>query len=122
MLSKKILIIEDEQSLARALELKLSHSGFEVRTALDGISGLELLDKETFDLILLDLIMPKMNGYEVLDRLKEKQNKVPVIVLTNLGQEEDKSRVENLGAVGFFVKSNTPLAEIAKYIDEFFKR
>ncbi|MEI8103727.1 MAG: response regulator [Candidatus Moraniibacteriota bacterium] len=122
MSTKKILIIEDEQSLAHALELKLTHSGFEVRTALDGISGLELSDKETFDLILLDLIMPKMNGYEVLAQLKEKQNKTPVIVLTNLGQDEDKTRVESLGVIGFFVKSNTPLAEIVEYIEKFFSK
>jgi len=120
--AKRILIIEDEQSIARALELKLTHSGFQTSSAADGVAGLERLEQEAFDLVLLDLIMPKMNGYEVLERLQAKQNPPPVIVLTNLGQEEDQERVRALGARGFFVKSNTPLVDIVECVQSFLEK
>jgi len=120
--AKRILIIEDEQSIARALELKLTHSGFQTSSAADGVAGLERLEQEAFDLVLLDLIMPKMNGDEELERLQAKQNPPPVIVLTNLGQEEDQERVRALGARGFFVKSNTPLVDIVECVQSFLEK
>lgn len=111
-ISKKILIIEDEKTLARALELKLSRAGFNVRAVFNGEDGLILLEKETFDLILLDLIMPKMDGFGVLRRLVELQIKTPVIVLSNLSQENDAKKTKAFGAKEFFIKSNTPISAI----------
>src|SRR3990167_9375602 len=107
---KKILIIEDEKPMARALELKLTHEGFEATITLNGESALEMLEKETFDLIVCDLVMPKMDGFKVLETLKEKKIKTPVMVLTNLSQEDDEKRAKSLGAKEFFIKSNTPIA------------
>lgn len=116
---KKILIIEDEKSMAQALELKLMHAGFKTKAVFNGKEGVELLQKETFTLILLDLVMPKMDGFKVLEILKKKKIKTPVIVLSNLSHENDEKWAKALGAKDFFIKSNTPIAEIVKRIKQF---
>ena len=118
---KRILIIEDEKPMAHALELKLTHVGFEAHTAPNGEEGLALLEKENFDLVLLDLVMPKLDGFAVLAEIKKKGIKTPVMVQTNLSQENDEKRAKELGAKGFFIKSNTPIAEIVEQIKNFFK-
>ncbi|MDO8183434.1 MAG: response regulator [bacterium] len=118
---KKILIIEDEKSLARALELKLTISGFEVKIVFNGEDGLGLIQQELFDLILLDLIMPKMDGFSVLEFLKKKKIKTPVMVLSNLSQEDDIRRTKKFGAKEFFIKSNTPIATIVKQVVKLLK-
>ena len=74
--------------------------------------------KEKFDLILLDLIMPVMDGFELLEKMKERGLKTPVIVLTNLGQTEDAKKAKELGAVDYFIKSNTAIADVVKHIDK----
>ena len=101
----KILVVEDEKPIARPISLKLKFSGFDVCNAYDGQEALEVLKKETFDLILLDIIMPKMNGFEVLAQLKAQGNKTPIIVISNLSQDEDIEKVKSFGAF-YFVKSN----------------
>ena len=116
--AKKILIVEDEKPMARALELKLTHHGFLVQTAGDGQEALTILAEKKFDLILLDLIMPKIDGFTVLKNIREQKNLTPVIVLSNLSQEEDTKRAKELGAKGFFIKSNTPIADIIGYVKE----
>lgn len=113
---KKILVIEDEKPLARALELKLVHEGFEVNTALNGELALEYLKKEKFSLIICDLILPKIDGFEILKFINSNKIKTPVIILTNLSQAEDEKRVLDLGASNFFIKSNTPIAKIVEHI------
>ena len=115
---KKILIIEDEKSLARALELKLSHAGFAVTAVFNGEDGVALLLKESFSLILLDLLMPKMDGFGVLTILKEKNIRTPVMVLSNLSQEDDLKRTQELGAKDFFIKSNTPISTILERVNK----
>jgi DNA-binding response OmpR family regulator len=119
--TKKILIIEDEKTLARALELKLTHSGFEVKTVFNGEDGIALLQDESFSLILLDLIMPKMDGFAVLEDLKAKKIKTPVMVLTNLSQENDVKRTKEFGAKEFFIKSNTPIVTIVERVIKLLK-
>ncbi len=118
---KKIVIVEDEKSIAHALELKLQFAGFEVVCAGNGEEGLELIGKEKVDLVLLDLIMPIMDGFAFLEALKEKKIHIPVMVLTNLSQEEDEKRVKALGVKEFFIKSNTPLATIVEKVAQFLK-
>lgn len=113
---KKILIIEDEKTLAQALELKLSLSGFAVTTVFNGEDGVALILKEPFSIILLDLIMPKMDGFAVLSILKEKNIQTPVMVLSNLSQESDLKRTQELGAKDFFIKSNTPITTIVERV------
>lgn len=119
--AKKILIIEDEKTLAKALELKLTSLGFNVRVVLNGEDGVNLLEKEVFSLILLDLIMPKMDGFMVLEWLKTRKIKTPVMVLSNLSQESDIKRTEDFGVRDFFIKSNTSITTIVERVIEILK-
>lgn len=119
--SKKILIIEDEKTLAHALEIKLLRSGFTVSKVFNGEDGIRLVHEEAFDLILLDLIMPKVDGFAVLEILKVEKNKTPVIILTNLNQVDDVRRTKEFGAKEFFVKSNTPIATIVERVKKLLK-
>ena len=107
---KKILIVEDEKPLAHALQLKFTNEGYDVTLAEDGQVGLSSARSQKFDLILLDLIMPHMDGFSFLEEMGKK--KVPIIVLSNLSQGEDRTRAESLGAAGYYVKSNTPIIKI----------
>ncbi len=116
--NKKILIIEDEKPLAHALELKLTHAGFQVKVVFDGEDGIAQLQKEAYALVLLDLVMPKMDGFTVLENLQAKKIKTPVIVLSNLSQAEDKNRVKALGVKEFFIKSNSSIASIVERVTQ----
>jgi DNA-binding response OmpR family regulator len=115
---KKILIVEDERPMARALDLKLTHAGFEVQSAFDGEEALKKIGEEKYDLVLLDLIMPKLDGFAVLEGIKNKGITVPVIVLSNLGQKEDEEKAKKLGAWDYLIKSNTPISEIVKEVSK----
>jgi DNA-binding response OmpR family regulator len=116
--AKKILIVEDEKPISRAMELKLTHAGFAVKTAYDGEEALKIIEGETFDMILLDLILPKKDGFAVLTELNTKNIKTPVIVLSNLSQAEDVDRAKKMGAADYFIKSNTPISSIVEYINK----
>jgi len=115
---KKILIVEDEKPIARTLELKLAREGFLVRVATNGEEGIVFLTQEIFDIILLDLVMPKMDGFTFLEQYKAMKLDTPILVLTNLSQAEDMDRAKALGATEFIVKSSTPLAEVVAHIKE----
>lgn len=117
---KRILLVEDEKAIAQALKLKLENLEFEVVHAGDGEKGLAELEKGKFHLILLDLVMPNMDGFAFLEKIKGKSSPA-VMVLTNLSQPEDEKRAKDLGAKGVFVKSNTSLADIAKKVQEVLK-
>ena len=110
--------------MAKALQLKLTGSGYEVHVTSNGEEVMKAVKSKElgpFDLMLLDLVMPIKDGFEVLAELKEAKNKIPVIVLSNLGQEEDEGRVRELGAKEYFIKSNTSLAEIVEAIGKLLK-
>lgn len=109
---KRILIVEDDKPIATALQLKLQTDGFEVKVASDGKEGLTLAEKESFDLVLLDLMMPVLDGFGFLEGLKEKGLKVKTIVLSNLGQEEDILKTRALGAVDYIVKADLDLQQV----------
>lgn len=112
------MLIEDDKALIRALELKLGHEGFEVISLANGEKVLSVLEKDKFFLILCDLMMPTVDGFQVLQMLKDHGVKIPVIVLTNLGQPEDEKRARELGAVDFFIKSDTPLSKIVQRVKQ----
>ena len=118
---QKILIVDDERAIAHALELKLTHTGYDATVVGDGELALEALGKDTFNLMLLDLVMPKMDGFTVLAEMKKRKLTVPVIVSSNLSQEEDIKRAKELGAKDYFIKSNTPLVQIVEKIQAFLK-
>jgi CheY-like chemotaxis protein len=113
-----ILIAEDEKPLSRALEIKLSKEGYKVSIATNGDEAISLLDKGRFGLVILDLVMPKKDGFAVLEHLKDKGKTMEIIVLSNLAQEEDFKKAKDLGAKTYFIKSNTPIIELVKYIRE----
>lgn len=113
---KRLLIVEDERPLAHALELKMMHEGFETHVSSTGEDGLKEALTGKYDLILLDLILPGIDGFTILKELKEKKSKTQVIVLSNLGQDEDRKKAEEYGAKQYLVKSNVPLADIVKVV------
>lgn len=114
----KVLYIEDETALQKTLTGALKSAGFTVLNAYDGQTGLALAQKEHPDIVLLDLILPKMNGFEVLASLKKDEHlkKTPVVVLTNLEGMEDIQRVIALGATVYMIKANYDLPEIVAKI------
>ncbi|KKR09804.1 MAG: hypothetical protein UT37_C0010G0009 [Parcubacteria group bacterium GW2011_GWA2_39_18] len=118
-MNKKILFIEDEKNLQEILGQALKQHGFEVKEALNGQDGLDLVAKFDPDLILLDLILPKVSGFEVLEKIKndETTKKIPIIILTNLENSSDIQRVLELGAFDYLVKSNYSLNEIIQKIE-----
>ncbi len=120
---KRILIIEDETTLQRALSEFLTTEGFEVLNASDGEEGLDMVRIKNPDLVLLDIILPKKDGYEVLSEIKkdEKTDHIPVVLLTNLEAAEDVERAFNAGATTYLVKSNYKLEEVVKKIKEILK-
>jgi len=119
---KKIIVIEDDPLLLKALNIELLSNDFEVLSAKDGKAGLELIRKEKPDLVLLDLVLPKMHGFEVLKSLKSDKNTedIPVIILSNLGQCSDVNKGLDLGAKDYYVKASTDLSELSEKINKLF--
>jgi DNA-binding response OmpR family regulator len=115
---KKILFVEDEEALQKTLGEILKQEGYEVIPALDGEAGFNLVKPEKPDLILLDLILPKMDGFEVLKRLKAdgETKDIPVIVLTNLEGIGDVGKAIELGATTYLVKAQYSLDEVLEKI------
>lgn len=120
----KILFVEDEPTLQKAVGEVLTQEGFKVLSALDGEKGLELIKQEKPDLILLDLILPKKDGFTVLKEIKEDEElkDIPVIVLTNLEGMGDVEKALSLGATTYLVKANYELDDVVKMINENLKK
>lgn len=111
----RVALVEDDQMLSEMYKIKFQKEGFDIITATDGSTGVELVLKENPDILLLDIIMPRMDGFQVLKMLRDKKMTLPIILLTNLGQEEDIKKGRMLGATDYFVKSNfTPDAIVEK--------
>lgn len=115
---KKILFIEDESALQKTFGDLLEQEGYEMISALDGEIGLRLAKREDPDLILLDLILPKVHGFEVLKKLKQdpETENIPIIILTNLEGMEDVERALELGATTYLVKADYKLEEVLEKI------
>ncbi len=113
-----ILIVEDDRFLARAYESKLTNAGFRLGIAYDGEEAMAMLERGKPDLMILDIIMPKKNGFEVLQDMQAhpEWKTIPVILLTNLGQEEDRKKGQELGAVDYIIKADFSLQEIVTLI------
>ena len=115
---KKILIAEDDKFLANAYRVKLSKSGFDVMIAQDGEEAIKSLSEFTPDLIILDLMMPKVDGFSVLRELKssDKWKGIPVLVASNLGQSEDIVKATKLGAADYIVKTDLSMKKLIEKI------
>jgi DNA-binding response OmpR family regulator len=119
----KILFIEDEPGLQKTVGEILRQEGFEILEALDGETGVEIATKEKPDLVLLDLILPKKDGFEVLKALKEnpETKDIKVIVLTNLETSSDVEKALELGATNYLVKANYELEEVVQKVKDLLK-
>jgi len=118
--SKRILLAEDDRFLRRAAETTLKRHGFTVLTASDGADALRVARAEMPDLMLLDLIMPKLQGFEVLKTLKQDPatEGIPIIVLSNLSQPSDVQQAMEGGAVAYFVKADLSLQGLVECVEK----
>jgi CheY-like chemotaxis protein len=117
-MNARILLVEDDTFLRKAADAMLRRHGFEVHLASDGQEGLDAARAQLPDLVLLDLIMPKVQGFEVLAQLKADPSTagIPVVILSNLGQELDVQRAMAAGAAAYFVKANTSLSTLVDQV------
>ncbi len=104
MANQKILIVEDEEKIARVIKLELEFEGYEVDAAYDGLTGLEKIRTDTWDLVLLDIMLPELNGLEVLRRIRTKDENTPVILLTARDSVPDKVAGLDKGANDYITK------------------
>lgn len=119
-MSKKILIIEDDTFLQGLVATKLTKEGYEISTASNGEEAVRVANEKSPDIILLDLVLPNMDGFEVLEKIRKTEllAKTPVIVFSNLAEEKDMAKALELGASQYMVKSNFTLDELAEKIRE----
>lgn len=115
---KTILLVEDDEMLHTMYTQKFTKEGYTVLSAYNGQEGLDLAEKNVPDVILLDIIMPKMDGFVALKKIKKNPTlaNIPVILLTNLGQEEDIRKGKELGATDYFIKANHTPQEVVEKV------
>jgi len=119
---KRIVIVEDSQEIREIYEMKLQSGGYEVLTAKDGELGESLIKKERPDLVLLDIMLPKKDGYDIMKDMKTGgAGEIPVIVISNLSSKEDALEAKKLGAVDYFIKADLTPADVLWKVDMFFK-
>lgn len=116
---KKIAVVEDEESLKRVLVEWLGIEGYVVVSADSGGEAVHLIEREMPDLILLDLILPELNGFEVMERLRENPRvaKIPIIILSNLGDDDQRRQARKFGVADYLVKAEHDFPSIKKVIE-----
>lgn len=118
----KILIIEDEKTLIDLLSERLKNEGYRVVCAYDGEDGYEKIKSEKPDLVLLDIVMPKMDGYEVLEKMNEEKNHTPVIIISNSGQPVEIEKTRKLGAIDHLIKTEFSPHDVVKKAAKYLNR
>lgn len=120
---KKILIVEDDSTLSSMYKTKFELDGFEVVAMANGAEGLEAARKDRFDIIFLDVILPQLDGFAVLEEIKKdpKIKNIPVVMLTNLGTQEDMDKGKKMGAVDYIVKASLTPSQVSDKIKEYIK-
>ena len=115
---KTILIIEDDDFVLKAYKIKFEKEKFNVVVALDGNEAVAYLKNEPADLVLLDLMLPEINGFDVLAAIRknEKWKKVPIIIMSNLGQTSDIKRCQDLGISDYIIKSDIKISEVVEKV------
>lgn len=121
MSKKKILIAEDDFMISSMYKIKLEQDGFECIMADDGAIAFEEFNKNRPDLVILDIIMPQLDGFAVLKKIREIDKNIPIIMLTNLGTDEDKKKGEELGATDYLVKASLTPSQVSKAINKYLK-
>jgi len=117
-MAKKILVIEDDKFLRELISQKLIKEGYDIIEAIDGEKGIEAIKSEKPDLVLLDLILPEVDGFGVLAKVKEDASlsQIPIIILSNLGQKDDIEKGLKLGASDYLIKAHFTPNEIVEKI------
>lgn len=120
---KKVLIIEDDDHISKVYQIKLDKENVDTVVARDGEEGVNMVSSEKPDLVLLDLMIPKKDGFVVLEEVKKTElgKKIPILVLSNLGQEGDIKRAIGLGAADYFIKVNLSIQEIVDKVKQYLK-
>ena len=124
---KKILLVEDDPFLIDIYQKKLKDSGFKVEVAKDGEKALEILREKEFDLMLLDIVLPRIDGWKILEEIKkmkkEKKDleKMKIVIWSNLGEKEDIKKGISLGATLYLIKANFTPSEVVKEIEKVLK-
>lgn len=120
-MSKKVLIIEDDEFLRAIAAKKIQGDGYEVAVAADGPSAVPTAETEKPDLILLDLLLPGLSGFDVLAKIRslEAFKTTPVLIFSNLGEQDDIAKAKSLGATDFLVKANFTLEEVSSKIKSY---
>lgn len=120
----KILLVEDDRMISGMYDTKLRQEGFHVILAENGADALELAVQEKPDLVLLDIILPQIDGFAVLQelRLNQKTREIPIVMLTNLGTPEDKDKGQRYGATEYLVKANLTPTDVASTVKKFLKK
>lgn len=120
-MAKKILLIEDEELMITLLQRKLTQEGYEISVARDGVEGIKAMEEVRPNLVLLDIIMPRMGGFEVLEAMQgdKELKKIPVIVISNSGQPVELDKAQKLGARDWLVKTEFDPQEV---VDKIFKQ
>jgi len=118
---KKILMIENDQSFERLIKYKLIQAGYYVINITDGQEGLKAINEEKPALVLLNILLPSMSGWEILEKMKAnpKTNTIPVLILTNLESKEDLERGLKMGADDYIVKAHFTPAEVLKKVEKY---
>jgi two-component system phosphate regulon response regulator PhoB len=121
MAQKKIVMVEDDKMLSNMYQTKLKQEGYNVFVAEDGSAGLETAIREKPDLVLLDVILPQLDGFTVLQEMRLNSNlkKIPILMLTNLGTTEDKEKAEKFGATDYLVKANLTPGQVSEMIKKY---
>jgi len=123
--AKKILVVEDDKFLRDLCVKKLDRMGFYVDSAIDGLDGLKKIVKDKPDLVLLDIIMPGLEGFEILEKVRANKDKkiaqIPIVILSNLGQESDVKKALELGANDYLIKAHFSIDDIADKVKKFLK-
>ncbi|MCD8484355.1 response regulator [Candidatus Woesebacteria bacterium] len=113
---KTVLILEDEPSLLQAVKYKLEQADYTVLSAHDGIEGRQVLDSQTVDMVLLDLLMPRSDGCDFLNRMsQEERERIPVIILTNFPTDQKSATVEDI-----IIKSDVSLDSVVSRVEQYF--
>jgi two-component system alkaline phosphatase synthesis response regulator PhoP len=118
-MSKRVVIVEDDQFIQKAYSLSLTKAGFDVHIVEEGLNALESIKKKKPELVLLDIILPGKNGFEILKEIKavDELQVLPVIIITNLEQESDVKKGYSLGAIDYIPKTVTPIHDVVKKIN-----
>lgn len=110
---KKILVLEDEKALLKALCIKLENDGYVTIPCENGEDAVKAIEKRIFNLAILDLLVPRVDGFSVLRHLRERDTEIAIFIVSNLSQKEDIKRALDIGADKYFIKSNISLDDIA---------